>query len=272
MARYSRGTRGRARARQSARTGALEVFIRPDQTILGLIVGWLIRLRAEIFVIICITLCSLWLASVMSAELVSVLLISICVLVLGVPGLRRYVTRRVWCVVTRHRVRACFQQTRTMTHNGKSPSLLWSRPTPVGERVRVWLPAGLSVNDLERVAENIAVACWADSARIERGKRAFLASILIMRRDSLGTRDVSPDVLGRIDSVAADEQIADVVPLPRREDVLTELKTRSSADVAEPIEHTKPTGRGGTKKPRNDASETDPAARGFGGMDVSDYV
>lgn len=270
MAKFSRGGRGRARARQSARTGALEVFVRPDQTIVGRIISWMIRLRAEIFVITCITLGSLWLSSQLPEWAFYLVLIAVCAVLLGVPAIRRYVTRRCWCVITRHRVRACFEQTRTMTHDGKCPSLLWARPTPVGERVRVWLPAGLSVNDLERVTENIAVACYAQNARIERGNRAFLVSIVIIRRDSLGHRAVRPDVLGSVDPIDEDDP-TNVVRLPRREDVLTDLAATNTTAGNGPGESTNPTARGG-KKSRNETNGTEPVVRGFGGMDVSDYV
>lgn len=266
-----KGTRRGGRYNRRSTRTALEMLMRPQQTLLGRVVSWLIRLRVEIFLIITVWLVWSWITSVMAEWVAYTVLATVLAVVVGVPAVRRYVTRRFWCVFARHRVKICFEQTRTMTYDGKMPSLIWSRPTPVGERIRVWLPAGLSVNDLERVTENLAVACFAESARIEPGRKAFLVSILIVRRDTLGSRDVSPDLLGQVNPADVDEP-TNVVRLPRREDVLADLATQQHATVAEPIEHTKPAARGGSRKSRNEPNDTEPAVRGFEGMDVSDYV
>lgn len=280
MAKYSRG---RARARQSARTGAFEVFVRPEQTLLGRIVGILIRLRVELLLAASLTLAWLLLSTLMTTWLLWTVLATVATVMIVVPVIRRYVTRRFWCVLTRHRMKACFEQTRTMTHDGKLPSLLWSRPTPVGERVRVWLPAGLSVNDLERVTDNIATACFARSARIERGRNAHVASILTVRRDPLESRTVVPDLLSGLGQWFGPTTDSDdgnvVVALPSRSDVLTDL--RSAAPEREPAtatparEHTPSARRGGTPvKNRTQPIDTpsEPVVRGFNGTDVSDYV
>ncbi|GAA5119971.1 hypothetical protein [Haloechinothrix salitolerans] len=279
MAKYRRG---RARARQSARTGALEVFVRPEQTLLGRAVGILIRLRVELLLAASLTLAWLLLSTLMATWAIWTVLIMVTLLIAGIPVFRRYVVRRFWCVLTRHRMKACFEQTRTMTHDGKLPSLLWSRPTPVGERVRVWLPAGLSVNDLERVTENIATACFARSARIERGRNAHLASILTVRRDPLDSRTVASDILGglhRFDPTTNTDNTDVVVPLPSRNDVFTDLRpvtpNRESATRAPAAEHTPSARRGGTPAPHRTTpsdNTTEPAVRGFNGTDVSDYV
>ena len=72
-------------------------------------------------------------------------------------------------------------QTFTMARaNGRLPFLLWARPSPVGEHVLVWLPAGMAVKDLERVTGELAAACWATDARILPSKRrAFLAAAAV---------------------------------------------------------------------------------------------
>lgn len=283
MGKSTRRARGRARARQSARTGALEVFVRPQQTLAGRVVGWLIRARAEIFLLGCLACGGWWLSSLMAAWLLITALCAVLALVLVVPAIRLYLTRRFWCVLTRHRVKACFEQTRTMTHDGRMPWLMWSRPTPVGERIRVWLPAGLSINDLERVTENLAGACYAQTARIERGKRAFMASILIVRRDTLAGDDIAPEVLGHIDGYDTTPDDLDrdtVVPLPSRDDVLAEVTditpSATASEVAKPIEqHTNRVDRGAAARRLRSTSastETESALRGINGMDVTDYV
>lgn len=273
MAKSSR--RRGVRTRQSARTGSLEVFIRPQQSLPGRIVGWLVRMRAELTVLVLGILVYSWLTDVFPPLAVQITLGAIVITIFVVPASRRFVTRRFWCVITRHRVRACFSQTRTMTHEGKMPSLLWARPTPVGERVRVWLPAGLSVKDLENVSENLAAACFARFCRIERDrKRATACFILIIRRDPLGTgKPITPELLDEVDGFDEDE--TNVVPLPTREQVMTEV---TAAQAAAPTEHTRaarqgtrPAGQSGKAK-NTPTTEPRPEVEGFGGMDVSDYV
>jgi hypothetical protein len=64
-----------------------------------------------------------------------VILVAIIVVIAVVPISRRFVLRRVWCVFSRHRVRKCFVQSRVMTHEGLLPLFMWTRPTPVGDRL-----------------------------------------------------------------------------------------------------------------------------------------
>ncbi|UKD53661.1 hypothetical protein L3Q65_38110 [Amycolatopsis sp. FU40] len=249
------------------------MFIRPQQSLLGRVAGWLIRMRAELTILAFGILCYVWLTHVFSPLGVDITLGVALIAIFAVPGSRRYVTRRSWCVLTRHRVRACFTQTRTMTHDGKMPSLLWAKPTPVGERVRVWLPAGLSVKDLENVSENLAAACFARYCRIEPDrKRATACFILIIRRDPLGTgKPVTPDLLDQVDDYDQDD--TNVVPLPTRESVMTEVtaaQTAQPVDTARaPRKGTRPAGQTGKSAT---VAEPAPEVQGFGGMDVSDYV
>lgn len=268
-------TRSHARARQSARTSALEVFIRPQQTLIGRIAGLLVRLRVELTVLFIALLGYLWLITLIPPLAVGIVAAVVVLLIAAIPATRRFVTRRSWCVLTRHRVRTCFEQTRTMTHNGKMPYLVWARPTAVGERVRVWLPAGLAVKDIEAVSDHLATACWASQARIERDRRfASAVHILIVRRDPLHGAEFAPDLL---DQVAPAIDNGTVVPLPRRD----EVATGHSRQADEPAEHT-PADRGERGQGRKfgkkgspaaaDDDTSEPAVRGFGGMDVSDYV
>lgn len=273
----STGRRG-VRTRQSARTGAFEVIMHPERTRPGQFIGFLVRLRAEIFVVTSLVLASVWLINHLPTWACYTVLITVGLLCAAVPPIRRYLTRRYWCVISRHRVRACFRSTWTMTHNGALPYLLWSRPTPVGERIRVWLPAGLSVQDIERVADKLATACWARECRIEHDrKRAASAVIHIARRDPLDkSGELAPEVLDHIDVT---DDHSNVVPLPSRDDVINQVTTSSEAgQLAHPIEHTAArSSRGKTANPQkttNDTNneDTDPEIVGFGGVDVSDYV
>ena len=85
--------------------------------------------------------------------------------IVGVPAAIRPVRTRLhqvsWCLVTRHRIRTCFSEFIITNRTGSLPLILWARPTPVGERVWIWLRPGLSLDDLHNRLDKIAVACWA---------------------------------------------------------------------------------------------------------------
>ena len=101
----------------------------------------------------------------------SIRLAAVAVIV-GVPAAIQPVRRCItacWCLVTRHRIRTCFSEFIITNRTGSLPLILWARPTPVGERVWIWLRPGLSLDDLQDRLDKIAVACWA-SRRPGRGR------------------------------------------------------------------------------------------------------
>jgi hypothetical protein len=120
----------------------------------------------------------------------------------GVPFLRRRVTAIGWCFIVRHRLRVCFSQFIIANKSGSLPLILWARPTPVGERVWVYLRPGLSLSQLrEDRLDQIAVTCHADTATVERasnnGKAAYLR-FDIKRREVL-TAKINSQLPGVID-------------------------------------------------------------------------
>jgi hypothetical protein len=128
---------------------------------------------------------------------VSLLIVTLAVGVpAGIGPVRRWVVAWVWCAIVRHRLRLCFAQfirTTSKTHTGSAPLILIARPTPAGERVWVWLRAGLDLGDLEGKTPKLAVGCWADQVRVTRtGSKAALIRIDIAHRDPLRVRISSP--------------------------------------------------------------------------------
>jgi hypothetical protein len=120
-----------------------------------------------------------------------------------VPWTRRFVTRRAWCVLTRHRIqRACFE-TRMHTRSGRLPLVLRIHPTEVGVRALIWCRAGICFEDFEAHTGELAAACYAREARIERSKRwAQIVTVQIVRHDTLAARtvvapDLAPEVLAK---------------------------------------------------------------------------
>ena len=116
----------------------------------------------------------------------------------GVPAAIKPVRTRlyeiVWCLITRHRIRTCFSEFIITNRTGSLPLILWAIPTPVGERVWIWLRPGLSLDDLLGRLDKIAVACWATAATAEAassGNAAFIR-LDLKRRDALTGTITSP--------------------------------------------------------------------------------
>ncbi len=114
----------------------------------------------------------------------------------ALPWTRRFLVRRAWCVLTRHRIqRTCFE-TRMHTRSGRLPLVLRVHPTQVGARALIWCRAGICFEDFEAHTGELAAACYAREARIERSKRwAQIVAVHIVRRDTLAAHTVvAPDL------------------------------------------------------------------------------
>ena len=113
------------------------------------------------------------------------------VVIVGVPAVVKPVRTRIhqvlWCLITRHRIRTCFSEFIITNRTGSLPLILWARPTPVGERVWIWLRPGLALDDIQDRLDKIAVACWASTALAEAasGSNAAFVRMDIKRRDAL---------------------------------------------------------------------------------------
>ncbi|MFG2110170.1 hypothetical protein [Micromonospora chersina] len=189
-------------------------------------------------------------------------------LVVGVPAAlpasRRAVVAWTWCLVVRHRLRVCFAQFIIANQSGSLPLILWAKPTPVGERVWVYLRPGLSLGDLEGRLDRIAVACHASTALIERasdGNAAYLR-FDIKRREVL-TATVGSPLVDVIDSsTPATERIAASVP--------TALDL---PDVDVPTITLPTQGKPAQKKPPATANGSKPAASSSTPEDdISDWI
>jgi hypothetical protein len=106
--------------------------------------------------------------------------------VAALPWARRFITSRIWCVISRHRLqRLCFE-TRMHTRSGRLPLILWIHPTKIGERAHIWCRAGICVEDFDAHIGEIRAACYARDARATRNHRwSQLITIDIIRHDLL---------------------------------------------------------------------------------------
>ena len=115
------------------------------------------------------------------------------------PWTRRFIVRRAWCVLSRHRIQKVCYETRMHTRSGRLPLVLRIHPTQVGERALIWCRAGICAADFEAHAQEIAAACYARQARVEGNKRwAQLVTVDIVRHDTLGTHQVIPPGIARM--------------------------------------------------------------------------
>lgn len=172
---------------ERARPEPFEVFTRPRRSLLVRLAGLVVRLRAELIT----ATASLWGWSAL-VEWVAPSLLGLVVGVVVLAGAawhrsRRFVVRRALAVLTRHRLRAVFVQRRVMNWSGSLPLLLWSRPTPVGERVWLLLRAGIDAGDITHNLSHVASGCFAADARVTAHPRiTTLAVVDVVRRDPLG--------------------------------------------------------------------------------------
>ncbi|MEU7716356.1 hypothetical protein AB0B03_30970 [Micromonospora chalcea] len=189
-------------------------------------------------------------------------------LVVGVPAAvpvsRRFLVAWTWCLVVRHRLRVCFAQFIIANQSGSLPLILWAKPTPVGERVWVYLRPGLSLADLEGRLDRIAVACHASTALVERAsdRNAAYLRFDIKRREVL-TAQVGSPLVDVIDpDTPATERIPATVP------TALDLPDIDAPTVTLPTQ-----GRPAAKKPATTANGSKPAASTASDVDdVSDWI
>jgi hypothetical protein len=135
----------------------------------------------------------------------------VAVVIVAMPGLRCWVRSWAWCAIVRHRLRlsfAAFIRSHNRLHGrGAAPLILLARPTPAGERVWVWLRAGLDLAELEANVAKLAVACWAADVRVTgtSERHAALVHVDVTRCDPLKATVDAPFAAGVPDSATAAE-------------------------------------------------------------------
>jgi hypothetical protein len=169
------------------------LFAQVHQSAAGVI--W--RFRTEISALLAGTT-GIWeLAKAVTLTWAMIISTTLALAVMAVPPTRRFAVRRVWCILSRHRIqRACYE-TRMHTRSGRLPLVLRITPTEVGERALIWCRAGICAADFEAHAPEIAAACYARQVRIEGHQRwAQLVQLNVVRRDTLAPHLVITPMLG----------------------------------------------------------------------------
>ena len=147
-----------------------------------------------------LTLAALWRLALLITLLWAAVALAGLVLVLAfVPLTRRFITRRFWCVLARHRLQRLCYEARLHTRSGRLPLILWTRPTKVGERIHLLCRAGICAEDFEAHIGELRAACYARDARVTRNRRwSQLVTIDIIRRDTLAASELITSPLQRL--------------------------------------------------------------------------
>jgi len=115
-------------------------------------------------------------------------------LAVGVAPARRWMVARAWCVITPHRVRTACAEARIHTRRGRLPAVLFTKRTPLGERVYLWCRAGISEEDFAGAGELLRTACLARALYVVRHHRWPAVVVLdVIRRDPPGP-DAGPSL------------------------------------------------------------------------------
>jgi hypothetical protein len=155
--------------------------------------GVLWRWRTELALTATITAALIRLAAWITLTWAVIVLAAIAAALITVPRTRRFLHRRAWCVISRHRLQRVCYETRMHTRAGRLPFILRIHPTKVGERAHILCRAGICADDFDAYQAEIAAACLAREARITRNKKwSQLVTVDIVRHDPLGTGHIVP--------------------------------------------------------------------------------
>jgi hypothetical protein len=161
--------------------------------------GVLWRFRTEVILLTLVGAGYTALSRLVSLALAAVIVGGLALILAVLAQSRRFIIRRFWCVLSRHRIQKVCYETRMHTRSGRLPLVLRIHPTRVGERALVWCRAGICAADFEAHAQEIAAACYARQARVEGNRRwAQLVQVDIVRRDTLASHHVISSGLARL--------------------------------------------------------------------------
>jgi hypothetical protein len=186
-----------------------ELFVKFHRTPAG--VAW--RWRTELLSLAVLAVVLRCLDSLITLIWAGVTLGVLVAVLLTVPHSRRFITRRWWCILARHRLQRLCYEARLHTRSGRLPLIVWIRPTKVGERAWVLCRAGICAEDFEDRTGELRAACYARDARVTRNRRwSHLITIDIIRRDTLAASQLVTSPLERLTDRYHHPQLALVPP------------------------------------------------------------
>jgi hypothetical protein len=160
-------------------------------------IAW--RWRTELLILMAITAALVWLTLLITIIWAGAALAGLVLVLMVLPWTRRFITRRFWCLLARHRLQRLCHEARLHTRSGRLPLVLWIRPTKVGERAHLLCRAGICAEDFEAHIGELRAACYAREARVTRNRRwSHLVTIDIIRRDTLAAGNSVASPLQRL--------------------------------------------------------------------------
>lgn len=280
MSKSTRMRSTRRAGRGSTARGAIETITRPQQTwpVKLLLTVW--RWRWELYVLAALAYVAIVHGTAITGYFQSnplwlnaLMVIALFPWVATDNPARRFVLNRFWCVITRHRLRACLIEMRTLNYSGNLPFIVACFSTKTGQVVWLWMRPGQSVEDLDNKAESLASACWARKATIARSKKnAAIVRIDIDRRDPLAKKTIASPLL---------QDTSDVPEAAVADDAVMAFLTPDNTDSVPDESTTQPPAKTGAGETRTRTSKTKTTAAvndsqtvilGANGEDVSDYV
>ncbi|MEV6892718.1 hypothetical protein [Kribbella sp. NPDC051137] len=280
MPKSTRPRSTRRASRGSTARGAIETITRPQQSwpVKLLLTVW--RWRWELYVLAALAYIAIAHRTAITGYFQSnplwlnaLMLIALFPWVATDNPARRFVSNRIWCVITRHRLRACLIEMRTLNYSGNLPFIVACFSTKTGQVVWLWMRPGQSVEDLDNKAESLASACWARKATIARSKKnAAIVRIDIDRRDPLAKKTIASPLLqdtsGVPEAAVADDAVMAFLTPDTTDSVPDESTTQQPAKTGAGETRTR------TSKTKTTAAVNDSQTviLGANGEDVSDYV
>ncbi len=188
-----------------------ELFVQFHRSPAG--IAW--RWRTELVVLALLAAVLRWLDIMITLIWAGVVVGAALALALSVPHSRRFITRRFWCVLARHRLHRLCYEARLHTRSGRLPLILWIRPTLVGERAWVLCRAGICAEDFDAHTGELRAACYARDARVTRNRRwSHLIQVDIIRRDTLAASNTISSPLARLTTHYQHHPALALVPPP----------------------------------------------------------
>jgi hypothetical protein len=193
-----------------------ELFVKWNRTPAG--IAW--RWRGELAVLAVLAIAFWYLDTwTRNPAWAGIILAVIVGLAVSVPHSRRFLTRRAWCFLARHRIHRFCYEARLHTRSGRLPLILRIWPTQVGERAWLLCRAGMSAEDFQDRTEQLRSACYARDVRVTRSRRwSHLVAIDIIRRDTLAAGNTITSPLARLTAHYQDNPALALVPSPDFED------------------------------------------------------
>ncbi|HLX47750.1 MAG TPA: hypothetical protein VKS82_05420, partial [Streptosporangiaceae bacterium] len=122
-----------------------DIGVRLQHSTAGMVWRW----RTELILAITLTLATWRLATAITLTAALAVLAGVAAALAAISPVRRFITRRAWCVLARHRLQKLCWEARLHTRTGRLPLILRITPTKVGERAVVLCRAGICAEDFE---------------------------------------------------------------------------------------------------------------------------